>query len=368
MPAKKVAPQYNRAEMLYCKKKYGLDEDIQVYIKSKYREYKNILTLARDAFADQTLTENSTEYDGVKNYVVRVNKGIEIFNFNEDQLNFIAENGETMRPSDIARTLFPDKTGGLIQEIKSVVTVLESLEIKFTEENTSPEIIHDYSPPKTDHKIIAVINRANPDAKYCITSLDSEKKRCISATKKHLNSTRFVQMVNCIRNPNHRIMFEEEFVKDVYDKPDLPPPEVAAYMNLSNEYVISLVVTEQINNLNDRLKEATDDTEEAKKYTKNLSDSLSTKADEFDACHKRMDKLRQDLIGKRHDRLKHMSDVNKSLAKFVELARSEEGREYMLKLAEKREDELKQETVRISNLSDLVAEIHGISVSEILKF
>ncbi len=368
MAAKKTIPQYNRAEMLYCKKKYGLDEDVQVFIKSKYKDYKNILLLARDAFSDQTLTENSIEYDGVKNYVVRVNKNIEIYNFSEDQLNYIAENGETIRPADIARILFPDKAGGLIQEIKSVVTVLESLDIKFTEENTSPEIVHDYSPPKTDHKIIAVINRANPDAKYSITSLDSEKKRCISATKKHLNSSRFIQMVNSIRNPNHRIVFEEEFVKDVYDKPDLPPPEVAAYMNLANEYVISLVVTEQINNLNDRLKEATDDTEDSRKYTKNLSDSLSTKASEFDACHKRMDKLRQDLIGKRHDRLKHMSDVNKSLAKFVEVAKSEEGREYMLKLAEKREDELKQEAIRITNLSDLVAEIHGISVSEILKF
>lgn len=366
--AKKVTSQYNKAEMLYCKKKYDLDQHVQIFVKSKYKEYKNILTLARDGFSDQSLTENSSEYDGVKNYVVRINKGTEIYNFDEDQLNYIAENGERMRASDIARTLFPDKTGGLIQEIKSVVTVLDSLEIKFTEESKSLEMFHDYSPPKTDHKIIAVINRANSDARYCITSLDSEKRRCISATKKHLNSTRFVQMVNSIRNPNHRIVFEEEFIKDTYDKPDLPPPEVAAYMNLANEYVISLVVTEQINNLNDRLKEATDDTEDSRKYTKNLSDSLSTKASEFDACHKRMDKLRQDLIGKRHDRLKHMSDVNKSLAKFVELAKTEEGREYMLKLAQKREDELKQEVVRISNLSDLVAEIHGISVSEILKF
>lgn len=361
-------PQYNRAEMLYCKKKFGLDETVQVFIKSKYTTYKNILSLAKDAFSDQSLTENSPEYDSVKNYIVRVNKGTEIYNFDEDQLNYIAENGETMRPADIARAIFPDKTGGLIQEIKSVGVVLDSLEIKFIEEKVALEAVQDYSPPKTDHKIIAVINKANPDAKYFIGSLDSEKRRCISTLKKHLNSTRFVQVVNSIRNPNHRIVFEEEFVKDIYDKPDLPPPEVAAYMNLANEYVISLIVTEQINNLNDRLQEATDDTEDSRKYSKNLVDAASTKAKEFNDCHTRMDKLRQDLIGKRHDRLKHMSDVNKSLAKFVELARAEEGREYMLKLAEKREKDIKEEVIRISNLSDLIAEIHGISVSEILKF
>lgn len=366
--SKKTDSKFNRAEILYCKKKYNLSEDVQIFVKSKYKTYKNTLQLARDAFSNQSLTENSEEYDNVKNYAVRVHKGIEIYNFTEDQLNYIAENGENMRPSDIARILFPDKSGGLIQETKSVVTVLDSLDIKYSKEIEPPTIIEDYAPVTTDHKIIAVINRANPDAKYSITSLDSEKKRCIAAVKKHLNSSRFIQMVNSIRNPNHRIVFEEEFVKDVYDKPDLPPPEVAAYMNLANEYVISLIVTEQINNLNDRLKEATDDTEDGRKYSKNLVDAATTKAKEFNDCHSRMDKLRQDLIGKRHDRLKHMSDVNKSLAKFVELAKTEEGREYMLKLAEKREEELKQETIRISNLSDLVAEIHGISVSEILKF
>lgn len=368
-PEKKEKKTFNRAESIYCKKKFGLDEDIQAFIKSKYKEYKNILQLTRDAFKELSLNENSDEYDNVKNYVARLHKGVEMQNFTEDEINYICDNGESMRPSDLARALFPDKMSN-IGEIRSITALLDALEIRFVDE-TKPEALGEYYPVRTDHKILALINRANPEAKYAINALDSEKKRCIAALKKHMGSSRFIAVANAIRTRQHREIFEEEFVKAVYDKPDLVAEEVGAYIQLAQEYVVSLSAYEMMNLLNDCLKEAavgTEDEDSRKKYTKTIQESLETKTMEYNQSQTRIDRLRNDMIGKRIDRLKYTVQANESLAKFVELAKTQEGRDYMLRLSAQREQEIEKEVKRISDLSDLVAEIHGISVSEILKF
>lgn len=81
-----------------------------------------------------------------------------------------------------------------------------------------------------------------------------------------------------------------------------------------------------------------------------------------------MIKLHSELADTRANRLKHLGIVNESLAKYIELAKTDEGREYMLKLAKIRETQISDECKRIESLGDLVAEIRGISVSEILSF
>jgi hypothetical protein len=120
--------------------------------------------------------------------------------------------------------------------------------------------------------------------------------------------------------------------------------------------------------LNDRLAEATADDENSRKFTTSISDALSTKATEFNNCQNRMAKLHADLAGSRAERFKHMGAIKESLAQFIELAKSEEGREYMIHLAKLREEHLHQETLRIESLGDLVAEIRGVSKEELLKF
>lgn len=374
MANKKAKPvdkkiEYNRAENIICRSLFNLNDDEQNSIRKSYLNYKDYVQLARDIYQDPTIDENSEEYKAVKNFIVRLHNGATSYNFSEDQINFIADSGEEMTPAEIARSLFPERDGGLNQEIKTIVSLLKAFQIEYKGKNAPvTDNAGPYVPPHTDHKIIALINRALPNANYSLGNLDSEKRRCISALKAHLCSHRFIAMATVIRSKRHRDVFQNEFIKAVADKPDLVAEEVNAYMNLANEYVLSILITEQISDLNDRLKEATSDDEEGRRFTKNISDSLSTKTSEYHSCQQRMMKLHDDLAGKRSERLKHTLAASESLSKFIELAKKEEGRKYMLKLAELRNSQLEQEAKRIEALDDLVMEIKGVSIEEILGY
>lgn len=374
MAAKKAKPvekklEYNRAENIICRSLFNLNDDEQNEIRKSYLNYRDFVQLARDIYQDPTIDENSEEYKAIKNFTVRLYNGVTTYNFSEDQINFIADSGEDMTPAEIARALFPDRDGGLSLEIKTIVSLLKAFQIEYKGKNApQTDNAGPYVPPHTDHKIIALINRAIPSANYSLGNLDSEKRRCIAALKSHLCSHRFVAMATVIRSKRHRDVFQNEFIKAVADKPDLVSEEINAYMNLANEYVLSILITEQISDLNDRLKEATSDDEEGRKFTKNISDSLSTKTGEYHSCQQRMMKLHDDLAGKRSDRLKNTLAASESLSKFIELAKNEEGRKYMLKLAELRNADLQKEATRIQGLDDLVMEIKGVSIEEILNF
>lgn len=359
---------YNRAENIICKHLFDLSDEQQNEIRKTYANYKDILQLTKDIHGDKSLTEDSDEYKSVKNFIVRIHSGTLAFNYSEEQINFIADSGEEMTATEIVRNLFPDKDGGVSQEIKTAVALLKAFGVEYRGKPGETKVAGPYVPPHTDHKIIALINRSNPSANYSLGNLDSDKRKCIASLKRHLCSKRFCSMASAIRSLQHRDVFQTEFISAVADKPDLTPEEINGYMNLANEYVLSLLITDQIANLNDRLQEATDDDEDGRKYTKNISDSLSTKAKEYHDCQNRMRSLHDDLAGKRSDRLKYSIAANESLSKYIELCRLEEGRAYLAKLGEKRNKEIHQEAKRIESLADLVMEIKGVSIEEILKY
>lgn len=377
MPAKKIPTRstgiekdikINRAEALVCEKKFGLSVDYQIEIRKKYKDYKSLLQLTKDVYQDQALDENSDEFKNVKNFVTRVHTKQEVYDFREEQITFIAENGESMRPMDITRVLFHDVDGNPLKECRSVVAVLSALGVTYGGETESKEHLGPYVPPSSDHKVIALINRADSDANYHIAKLDSEKRKRIALIKKHLSSPRIVAMISSIRSKMHRDVFETQFVLYLIDKEAPVAEDIATIANLANENVRSLLITDEIAILNDRLAEASSEDEDSRKFTKNLSDSLGNKAAEYNSCQTRMIKLHADLAGSRSERLKYMGIVNESLAKYIELAKTEEGRSYFIRLARKRENKLYDEAKRIESLSDLVAQIKGVSVSEILKF
>lgn len=366
----KKQKEYNRADILICKHKFGLDEDKQYILRDKYKTYKDILQLTKDVFENPILTENSPEYKKVRDFVARLHTGTEAFNFTEDQINYIAEHGESMRPMDITRAIFPDASGPQIREVKAVALLVKALGLEYTDTKSDGKfgtVLGAFEPPDKDHGIIKLINENFPDTVLSLNKLDSDKRRCIAFLKRHLCSDRFKEMASLIRSEAHRRVFLSEFVKVVADKPDLAVEEVNGYMNLANEYVLSLIINEQIMDLNDRLKEATDDDDEGRKYTKNIADSLSTKTKEYNDCQNRMKALHRDLNGIRSQKLDSAAALKDSLGKYIELAKSEEGRLYMLKLGQLRRTEVEEECNRIKGLGDL-AESWGVSIEEILKY
>jgi hypothetical protein len=359
--------QYNKAEILVCRHKFGIDEEHQMAIRQKYRGYTKLLQLARDVFEDETLDEHSPQVIGTKNLITRLYKGTEVHNFSDDQITFISENGETMTPMEITRNLFPNGTGTLLPECKSVVALLRAFGLERKDEVPQTGNLGPYSPPTQDAKILQLINVADKNANYHMSKLDSEKRRRIGSLKNNLSSARFISTMSAIRRQDLRNVFETEYVRAIYDKPDLTPEENNGYVSLAQEYVLSISIQEEMGMLKDAMATALED-EDGPKVSKSLADALSAKIREYNDCQERMIQLHDRLDGKRSDRLKLQGIAKESLAKWIEMCRTEEGRQYLLKLDAIKTSQIEQEIKRIDSLEDLVGMIDGISVDEILKY
>lgn len=99
-----------------------------------------------------------------------------------------------------------------------------------------------------------------------------------------------------------------------------------------------------------------------------LTEALATKTKEVKECRDFIHKLQGTLSGNRKDRVKEMTQLNESLAKFIQMAQSEKGRKEYLRIQEARNIEVGKEIKQIENHDDLIAEIYGMSSEEILNF
>lgn len=368
MPAKKEKVIENKCERIINEYRYSLSLDQQLYLE-KNVDSKDILKLTRDCFDDITLDEHSTEYNKVKNFLVKFKRNNQVHNFSDSQIEFITDNGLEMRPMEIARALFPDSKSLLNKEAQTIALLLEALDIHCVEPTNNDELANgDYMPPRTDHKIIEIINRADSGVKYHISQLrlDPKRKECVTLLKRNMNSPRFVMIANSITRKKLREFFETEFARAAYDKPDLTADETNQYISLCKAYVDEIILSESISSVNDRINEIVMD-DEGKKHLF-FTEALETKTKEAKELRTFIKQLQHMLSGSRKDRLDKLASLNDSLIRFVQLAEVEKGREQYTRIQMARNEELAEEMKNLNSHSALIAEIYGVKVQEILNF
>lgn len=362
----------NKTDQIICQEKYKLNPKQQELVR-RNRNTNNILDLAKDVYNDPSIGENSEEMKNVRAFVIRCRKKQESYNFTDAQLEQISQKAAALRPIDMARYLFPNSETNLTREAKTIANLYKAWKIVSQEEideARSVEVENDsYSPPDSFNKALALINRIVPEADFSTSKLNDHKTNCIKTLWKNLKSVRFILMINSYKRKMLRDLFESEFVKGTYDKPDLNSEETNMYIMLCGEYVLEVTVTENISDLNDRLHEdLTDSTPDARRFSKTLSDSLASKINELNNCKTRQKNLMTSLSGSRFERLKSLKEANESLAKFVQLAQEEKGRNALLRLAEAKNLEIEKEAVKIQSFGDMIAQVHGLSIEEIVNF
>lgn len=347
---------------------YGLSFEQQRYIEKNVKT-KDLLELTRQTFKNHSLDQHSQEYNSTKNFWVKFQRGNLPYNFTREDIDFIRNNGESMRPSEILRHLFPSEKGLLSSELQSISKIIKAFGIEYNGSDVDPDVMTQerYRPPDTDHKILALINRADMNANFAIQKLDARKRECISCLKRNLHSERFVTVMNSIRRRDHRAIFEKEFVAATYDKPDLNSEDRNGYIDLCYDYVIAQQTLDQIAILNDCLAEATGDDPDARKFTMTLADALSTKADEYDKSRKRIAANSKSLSAQRSTRLNDLATSNMSLSKLVEVVQSEEERKKMLIKAKAYDLEVAKEADRIESFDSFFAEVFGVNKKEIFS-
>lgn len=285
------------------------------------------------------------------------------FSLTEEQKEFIKNNLE-LRPIDLARTLLNNPR---IEPLSKPVLVIrkykESLgPIYVTESEDLPE--EDYKPPTHLPQVVKKIND------YCqkdwkLEELPQVRKKAVEALRGFLHSPRFIQMINAYVSKKSRQIFESEFVRSTYDKPDLTADELNLYVNLCSNFVLMITIQRHLDLLNERFELDVENTE--KNVSQSLSEMIKTKTDELNKCDKRQSDLINDLNGKRSSRIKDQRGNSANIANLLAWWKDEEERKKALHWAEIRRQDMETEISRLESIDEMKARILGISKSELLN-
>jgi hypothetical protein len=213
-----------------------------------------------------------------------------------------------------------------------------------------------YTPPRI---LSTAIKRLN---KVASTEFEGEKmnlrdRKCIEKLITYLNAPRFVQVIGSYVTRQSRELFESEYIRSTWDKPDLTSDELNLYVNVCMDYVNIKEIEQQKQKLNLMF----DDTEGQNDLTMRLTEMLKTKAEEYNQCINRIDKMLAKLNGERAKRVANQQQRNASVISLVQLFQDEEERKLMIKMADMQKQAVRKEADEVEKMSDWKARVLGVS-------
>jgi hypothetical protein len=187
--------------------------------------------------------------------------------------------------------------------------------------------------------------------------LNRQKQICVDKLQINLSNSRFLKIINNYLNKPDRELFEQEFIRLSWDKPDLTADEINLYLNVCKEVINLEVVSAHLNKLNDMFDVADDQTE----MTVRLAEIIKAKSQEYHQCETRIENLTKKLQGDRAERMKKSQKNNASFLSIVQMFQEEEERKNMVRMAEMQKKLIKEEAERMEGMAEWKARILGIS-------
>ena len=339
------------------------------FIRHNYKEVAELSELTRLVFDQDGLDGRSKQGRAVRQFMVdngleyttkHIDKREDIV-LKKEQEEFLVNNlNAGMTCTQLAQMLFPDKPiNHLTKEYQAVHEFMQEFEGGVPDCETAVNV--KYFPPKATSKIIKKIND------FAAQELDENKlnlqqKRSVEALGKFLTAPRFLAAINNYTDTKDRYLFEAEYVRATWDKPDLTSDEINLYINVCMDYIHLKNIHNNINKLNRMFDEA----EDQQDLTVRLAELLKTKSEEYNQCEKRMESLIQKLQGDRAKRVANRDRDNASLLSLVQLFQAEEERKIMLKIAERQRQAVKEEADELESFPDWKSRVLGISKEDVL--
>lgn len=302
------------------------------------------------------LLKNKIDYDTKHIYP---KEDIEL---SDEQKSFVDESiTQGMTCMQVASVLFPEQR--LVHTSKEYLSVYNYVDNNesISTPNSESAINKRYSPPKAVSKIIKKINDY-AQKNINENKLSIQEKKGIESLGGFLASPRFVQIINNYDSQEDRDLFEAEFVRATWDKPDLTSDEINLYINVCMDYIHLKNVSGAINKLNRMFDEA----EDQQDLTVRLAELLKTKSEEYNQCEKRMESLIQKLQGDRSKRINNKQQQNASILALVQLFQEEEERAVMIKIAELQKQAAREEADNLESMPDWKSRVLGISKEDVI--
>ena len=342
-----------------------LNKDQKQKIRDNFKDTPNLIDLTRIVFEDDSLDGRSKEGRAVKKFLAEQSLDykttkwdkVEDIELTDSQIEFTkqqAKNG--LSAFQISEMLWPEIS--VKRFSKQHVAVLDFLR------EYEPAYVHDsesavnriYAAPKLISTGITKVNE------FCHIELQEEKlshdeKNCIESLLRSLSAPRFIQVISNYSSMKDRELFEAEFIRATWDKPDLTSDEINLYINVCVDYINLKNISSHIEKLNTMFNEV----EDQQDMTVRLAEVLKSKTDEYDKCEKRMESLIKKLNGDRAERLKNKNKENATILSLVKNFQVEDERRRMVELAEMQKKLVDEEVTRLDNMESWKARILGIS-------
>lgn len=346
-----------------------LTEEQKQWLRENYKNNPSLIELTRQLFMDESLDGRTKEGRAVRKFLAEAGvkyqttqKEIHIVELSQQQKEFVVQYAEDgMTAFQIASLLFPDvNMTPLSKEMIVVNDYLKEYAPTFVKSEES-SLGETYSSPTTPLSAVRKINKyTSEDLK--VERLTMKQKNCVDALISFLQSPRFNTVINNYNAQVDRELFEAEFIRATWDKPDLTADEINLYINVCVDYINLKNISAHVEKLNRMFNEA----EEQQDMSIRLAELLKTKSEEYNQCEKRMESLIMRLSGDRAKRIASHQQDNASLLNLVQLFQDEEERKIMIQIAELQKQAVSKEADRLENMPEWKSRVLGLSKGEII--
>ena len=347
-----------------------LSKEQKQFIIDNFNKTPDLIELTRQVFDNQELDGRTKEGRAVRKFLV--DRGLkfnttqkqkkEEIEFSQEQKEFMIQYAkEGMTAYEISKILFPEvNVTNLSKEVTEVARFIEDVDFRLMHPSESA-INTQYFPPKSNSRVIKKINE------YCQEEIDEKQVSRgemdnIESTMKFLAAPRFIQVINTYTSGDDRKLFEAEYIRSVWDKPDLTSDELNLYINVCMDYIHLKNISKAI----DKLNRMFEDCEDQQDMTVRLAELLKTKSEEYNQCEKRQETLIARLNGDRKERIKNKHNDNASILSLVRVFQNEADRNRMIEMAEKQKMLIAQEADNLERMDVWKARVLGIAKDDVL--
>ena len=346
----------------------NLTEDQKNNILEIFQEDANILNITKIIFEDDSLDGRSKEgravtkflaENGLKAKTTKREKAEDV-SLNQNQIEKIKElKQDKLNTSEIADIIFQTKITRLSKEWRAVNEIVN--EEREQEKDRAEDSVGNYIAPQAASRIIKKINDST-GVGLEESRMSRNQKHCCDKLRVNLNNSRFVAIVNNYTSFRDKELFEQEFIRLTWDKPDLTADELNLYMNVAKEIINLELITGHLQKLNDMFESADDQDE----MTVRLAEIIKAKSSEYHQCESRIENLTKKLQGDRGARLANKQKENASFLSIVQLFQEEEERKNMIRIAEMQKQIIKEEAQKLEGMSAWKARVLGIGIEDVL--
>jgi hypothetical protein len=347
-----------------------LTEEQQLFLKENGTKINSLIELTQKCFNNESLDGRAKEGRLVRKFLIEneisfgttkkeKKEGIE---FTDQEKQFIVNQAKSGLSSlRIAELLFPDKEiKPLSLEQRAVLDILREINPDIIP-SQDVGLLNSYIPAKSPARIVKKINDAT-GSDLEEDKLNRQFRVRVEKLGINLANSRFVRVMNNYLSKDDRDLFEQEFIRLTWDKPDLTADEINLYLNVCKEIINLEVVSKHLNKLNELFDEANDQSD----MTNRLSEIIKSKSSEYHQCETRIENLTKKLQGDRAERMKSRNKENASILSIVQLFQEQDERRNMVRIAEMQKALVKEEAHRLEGMAEWKSRVLGVHQDDVI--